>query len=213
MDIALLERALTAQESLSLDEEFSDFACVALLVRFSPQGTLLGFIRRAEHPLDPWSGQIALPGGRRDATDASDLDAVLREVREEIGLELPASPLVRLHDVQARRAGAKLPFFLRPFVFSLREEPSLRLDPNEVSAFHWISLEHLLDPDQHIEHVFERGDIRMKVPGVRFPSGDVLWGLTYVMLTDFLERLDANPEARAKFLEGLDFRHWRKYPR
>lgn len=211
MDVALLKNALGARESLSLDGEFTDFACVALLVRFAPEGTLLGFIRRSEHPLDPWSGQIALPGGRRDPGDASDVDAVLREVREEIGLELGA-PLVRLHDVQARRAGAKLPFFLRPFVFSLDREPSLALAPSEVSAFHWISLRHLLDPDHHIDHNFERGEIRLKVPGVRFPSGDVLWGLTYVMLTDFLERLDAHSPARAKFLEGLDFSRWRKYP-
>ena len=34
-------------------------------------------IRRAEHPLDPWSGHIALPGGRRDPGDPDRLATML----------------------------------------------------------------------------------------------------------------------------------------
>lgn len=208
----LLESALLAKESRSLSAEFKDFACVALLVLPGPAGPRLGFITRAEHPKDPWSGQIGLPGGRRDPGDASDLAAVLRELQEEIGLRLQVSEThVRLHDVQARRAGAMLPFFLRPFVFVMDQIPELTLDPAEVGAFHWVELAHLLNPEHQIDHGFERNGVLYKVPGVRLPSGEVLWGLTYVVLTDFLERIQEHEEARKELLpSGLGT--WRKYP-
>ena len=42
--------------------------------------------QRAAH-LNDHAGQIAFPGGKIDATDASPLDAALREAEEEIGLD------------------------------------------------------------------------------------------------------------------------------
>lgn len=205
MSSSALFNALSSTPSISLSQQFEDFACVALLLREKENGLSLGLIRRAEHPQDPWSGQIGLPGGRCDPGDNSDLHAVLREVREEIGLTLPLEILSqRLHDVQARRAGGLLPFFLRPFVFFLNEEPKLKLDPAEVSAFHWIPLSHFLHSEHHINH--------NKLPGVRLPSGDVLWGLTYVVLTDFFERLHSHEETRKLyFAEKNFFTLWKKY--
>ena len=46
------------------------------------------FIKRTSRKRDPWSGDIALPGGRRDPEDASDCQTAIREVREEVGLDL-----------------------------------------------------------------------------------------------------------------------------
>ncbi len=204
---------MRATDSRSLSEQFSDFACVALLVHHKAGESLLGFIRRAEHPKDPWSGQIGLPGGRRDPEDASDHAAILREVREEIGLGLDSSLThVRLHDVQARRAGELLPFFLRPFVFAVQDMPTLELDPKEVSAFFWVPLSHLLNPDHHMDYPFERNGLKFKLPAVKLPSGDILWGLTYLVLTDFLQRLDANLAARSEYLRDHDMKRWRRYP-
>ena len=45
------------------------------------------FIQRAERPGDPWSGQMAFPGGHREDSDIS-LQAAMRETHEEIGLGL-----------------------------------------------------------------------------------------------------------------------------
>ena len=42
------------------------------------------FIKRTLSPRDPWSGNIAMPGGRADADDGDDDEATaIREVREE----------------------------------------------------------------------------------------------------------------------------------
>ncbi len=50
-------------------------------------------IRRADRG-DPWSGQIAFPGGRIDATDADPLAAAYRELDEEVGISAAAVTLV-----------------------------------------------------------------------------------------------------------------------
>ena len=46
------------------------------------------FIKRTSRTRDPWSGDIALPGGRRDPEDIDDLATAIRETREEVGLDL-----------------------------------------------------------------------------------------------------------------------------
>ena len=50
-------------------------AAVAVVGRSGPSGDELLFIHRAEHPLDPWSGHMAFPGGMVDPGDADPLAA------------------------------------------------------------------------------------------------------------------------------------------
>src|SRR5438105_2270539 len=63
-------------------------AAVAAIVRERNAELELLFIRRAEHPQDPWSGHMAFPGGRVDHDDPDALAAAVRETREELGLDL-----------------------------------------------------------------------------------------------------------------------------
>src|ERR1035437_8323829 len=64
-------------------------AAVALILRETVDGEVeLLFIKRAARGDDPWSGQIALPGGRHQASDQSLEDTAVRETLEEVGLEL-----------------------------------------------------------------------------------------------------------------------------
>ena len=60
------------------------------------------FIKRASRKRDPWSGDIALPGGRRDPEDANDCEAAVREVREEVGLDLSESVAVAAGNLPQR---------------------------------------------------------------------------------------------------------------
>ena len=60
-------------------------AAVLIPVVDHPQPTVL-LTQRAAH-LNDHAGQISFPGGKIDATDASPLDAALREAEEEIGLD------------------------------------------------------------------------------------------------------------------------------
>src|SRR5258706_15931093 len=58
--------ALAARAPAQVTDPPSSRAAVALILRDGPQGIEVLFIRRAEHPQDPWSGQMAFPGGRAE---------------------------------------------------------------------------------------------------------------------------------------------------
>src|SRR2546421_732987 len=73
-------------------------AAVSLVLVEGPRGVDLLLIRRAERPDDPWSGQIALPGGRQDPDDVDLLATAARETREETGVELASAERLAVLD-------------------------------------------------------------------------------------------------------------------
>ncbi|MDP5071772.1 MAG: NUDIX domain-containing protein, partial [Congregibacter sp.] len=63
-------------------------AAVALVLQLRDGELGVLMIRRAEREGDPWSGQMAFPGGRMDKTDANGYAVAVRETHEEVGLLL-----------------------------------------------------------------------------------------------------------------------------
>jgi len=59
-----VRRALSAHEPLRVTEPVRSRAAVAVVLREAEVGLEVLFIHRAEHPDDPWSGHVGLPGGR-----------------------------------------------------------------------------------------------------------------------------------------------------
>ena len=86
--LATVRRALRDHRPQVADAPDARPAAVALVLLDGPQGIEILLIKRAERADDPWSGQIALPGGRYDVGDR-DLEATaVRETREETGVDL-----------------------------------------------------------------------------------------------------------------------------
>ena len=106
------------------------------------------FIKRAASPADPWSGNVAFPGGKRDPIDRDDFDTAVRETREEVGIDLNADWLYlgRLDDRPVFARGKRRDdFALCPFVFVQTGEstPRLTLQTSEVQAARWVRMSQL----------------------------------------------------------------------
>lgn len=140
------------------------------------------FIRRAEHPGDPWSGQIALPGGRRDAGDPDLLATATRETEEETGIRLTPDDLIGELDDLSPVSPHLPPLVVRPFVFAVRQEPAVRLSA-EVAEYFWVPREDLLAARAE-ETVLVRGGT-LVVPGYR-AGAHFIWGMTERIVTPFL---------------------------
>lgn len=161
-------------------------AAVAVILIPDPLAVLL--IRRSERDGDPWSGHVALPGGRAEPEDTDLVATAIRETAEEVGIPLdPASLLGALEDVAPRSRVPSI-FTVRPFVFGLDAQPKLQLS-GEVASAHWEPLETLMRAEA-------RGELALTVAGVtrRFPSyqtaAGTLWGMTERVLSETVRRLD-----------------------
>ncbi|HEU4700285.1 MAG TPA: NUDIX domain-containing protein, partial [Gemmatimonadales bacterium] len=83
---ARLAAGLAAHRPVTANDPTLRWAAVALVVTPAPDSMLL--IRRAERAGDPWSGHMALPGGRHSRGDADLAATAMRETAEEVGVRL-----------------------------------------------------------------------------------------------------------------------------
>jgi 8-oxo-dGTP pyrophosphatase MutT (NUDIX family) len=162
-------------------------AAVAVILRDGDGGVELLFIRRAEHPRDPWSGQMGLPGGRVDPGDASPLAAALRETREEIALDLGAlgRPLGRLSEVRTHLPLGSVPHSVVPFAFAVDGDPELRRN-EEVQEALWVPLSFLMDRGNRSAFTWVRKGLPLPMPCTTF-QGRVIWGLTLKIVDELIE--------------------------
>lgn len=162
-------------------------AAVALVLRPGEAGPEVLLIRRAERAGDPWSGHVALPGGREQAEDASPAHTAARETHEEVGIDVArAGRLLGAGEPVWPSSPSRAPRILvRPFVFWVHAD--VRATPNEeVDDAVWVPLRELRDPGAVTEHLLEiegLGEMRFPAFGAR---GYVVWGLTHRILTAFL---------------------------
>jgi 8-oxo-dGTP pyrophosphatase MutT (NUDIX family) len=184
-----VEAALATRPPARVREMVEARAAVALILREGPAGLEILFIRRAEHPQDPWSGQMAFPGGRAEPGEEDLQATAIRETAEEIGVDLRVSGecLGALDEVRAMARMRPVSLTILPFVFRLREpvEPVLS---SEVRSLHWIGLDDLLAAERRsvMEHVHQ--GTTLQFPCLRVEDL-VIWGLTYRMFVGFQERI------------------------
>jgi len=171
------------------DEEGVRRAAVALIFRLAADGLELLLIKRAEYPGDPWSGQVAFPGGREEAGDSSLVETAVRETREETGIDIDCDGMVLgvLDDLRPRTV--RLPaIVVRPFVAILDRDQHLELS-SEVALAFWVPFGALAQSDSWREDtVFARG-IQLNARVFRHQD-HVVWGMTERILTQLLMLLE-----------------------
>jgi len=181
----LLIDLLARQSPEPADPTGQKHAAVALIMKEGQQGPEVLFIRRAEHADDPWSGDVAFPGGRIEPDDQNACHAAEREVEEEIGLSLRTSQrLGQLKDIH----GTYLPVRVSCFVYWLEDTPELEHNYEVVDSF-WVPLQVLQNPHRNRPMRFTYRGHERSHPVIDL-SGyceKFLWGITYRLLLQLLE--------------------------
>ncbi len=167
-------------------------AAVAVLIRDRDGSLEMLLIKRAEYESDPWSGHVALPGGRMEAGDASLADTAARETFEEIGIDIRASGvLLGTLDEVHPRTPVLPPVVVRPFVVAV--DSAVQPHPSiEVAEVFWVPLERL-----RAAGAWQETDIRIQGIARTAMSyrhdGHVVWGLTERVLQSLLQLLENSP--------------------
>ncbi|MEO8876461.1 MAG: CoA pyrophosphatase [Polyangiaceae bacterium] len=159
-------------------------AAVATIVRAGADGPEVLFIERAVRDGDPWSGDVAFPGGKLDNIDVSLRATAMRETLEELGLALPESAFVaRLDDVFGRTNGYRV----AQFVFVVQGDVQL-VSNAEVASFFWTPLATLTRPELVETITIQRMNFTFEVPCIRL-GAHVLWGMTFRMTNALAEAM------------------------
>jgi 8-oxo-dGTP pyrophosphatase MutT (NUDIX family) len=164
-------------------------AAVAAVARKGKLGAELLFIERSTKKDDPWSGQMAFPGGRASDNDHDSLATAVRETNEELGIDLVDSLLLgRLSDVEGGPRGTRQRLTVTPYVFWISGQRPMS-DPNhEVAGVIWVPVSELLEPNRYVEYFYPPlGPDSW--PGITVEGERVIWGLTLRMLIDLFRRL------------------------
>lgn len=140
-------------------------------------------LTRRRSDLRRHAGEISFPGGRQDPEDADLTGTALREAQEEIGLAPESVSLLgELPPVSTFVTN----YLIHPFVGVIPPAQRWRLSPREVDAVLELPLRALRE---------SRTRARLERRGMSFETdayeldGQVIWGATFRILADLLERL------------------------
>lgn len=161
-------------------------AAVALVLRPGEHDIEALFIKRADHPNDPWSGHVGLPGGRAESHDAGLVRTAIRETEEEIGLSLMEERdlLGPLDETRATARTKSIDMKIAPFVFAAEGAPDVLTLSDEVADTFWIPLTELFDSSRASSVTLEHGGQILRFPAIAV-RGLTIWGLTLRMLRNF----------------------------
>ncbi len=160
-------------------------AAVLLLLRPTDPLELL-LIERAEQEGDPWSGHMALPGGRRDPDDTDLLATAIRETEEETGIVVPpAAVLGRLDELGPAATRRRFNLIIAPFVAVVPVETGTNPAPAEVETTLWVPLTHLASADAVDEVLIQLEGQEIRLPALNYDDY-IIWGLTHRILTGFM---------------------------
>lgn len=157
-------------------------AAVALVILSDESGAACFVLTRRAARMRAHKGQWALPGGRIDAGESPE-DAARRELREEVGLDLPESSVLGRLDDYPTRSG----YCITPVVVWGGAEARLEANPDEVAAIFRVRLAELERDDiPHLRSIPESDRPVLTVPllgaHIHAPTAAILYQLREVAM-------------------------------
>jgi 8-oxo-dGTP pyrophosphatase MutT (NUDIX family) len=183
--IVTLRRAIARHGATPgpVDPSLSEAAVLLALRTTDPLELLL--IERAEKEGDPWSGHMALPGGRREARDAALLDTALRETHEETGIAVAPSAVLGPLDEVRPSYRRRFSIVIAPFVAVVPPGTRAVPAPAEVETALWVPLPHLASDAAVDEILIELDEGSTAFPALSYQDY-LIWGLTHRIITGFM---------------------------
>jgi 8-oxo-dGTP pyrophosphatase MutT (NUDIX family) len=137
-------------------------------------------VKRAEVDDDPWSGDMAFPGGKKNEEDKTLVDTVVREVLEETSIELSREQIIGF--MEPVYSSVRTDLAVQPIVYRFDEYPEVQLN-YELTKFLWVPLSQI-----------KKSKIQAVIKGLEGPvykvQGEIVWGLTFRMLEKMFALLD-----------------------
>lgn len=166
----------------------SDHNLASVMILLYPNEKSLTFpliIRTNQHPNDKHGGQIAFPGGKREAFDPSNWHCAMRECREELGI--PAVGLEKVGQLTPNYIPISN-YLVHPFVAYLDQRPAFNRQEEEVAGIIEVDLHMLLDRKSKTrgEIILANGRVLKDIPYFNI-NGNKVWGATAMMLNEFIE--------------------------
>ena len=190
MNVAVVRERLEGYQPAVVEGTAYARAAVAIVLRDGNQGAEFVVIHRAHRRGDPWSGHMALPGGRQDASDHDLSVTAVRETCEEVGVDLAlhGERLGTLDELQAIGRGRLLDLIITPFVYALTAPVTLTPNHQEVQSALWVPLASLRRADSHGTHQLQQFGNQVEYPAFVY-RGYTIWGLTHRILSSLIETL------------------------
>lgn len=153
---------------------------IAVIDRDEPMVLLT---QRTAH-LKQHAGQIAFPGGKIDATDATPLAAALREADEEVGLAASAVEPLGYLDVYMTTLGYRIV----PVVARVRPGFTLTLNPDEVEDAFEVPLSFVMEVSNHQTHSREWQGMMRSYYAIPFGER-YIWGVTAGIIRNLQQKV------------------------
>jgi 8-oxo-dGTP pyrophosphatase MutT (NUDIX family) len=152
------------------------WASVALIVDAETDELLL--IKRAENANDPWSGNVAAPGGVYEERDGDLFETAVRETKEEIGVDLGFNEFVGI--LTPSHPSNTSIIRVLPHVFEVKGKVPTQINRAEVEYVFWLPLR--MTP--LMVRPYSYGSLYKS--WAIYYQNNVIWGMTYRIIKELL---------------------------
>lgn len=157
------------------------FAAVNILLYLKDNEWYFPLMVRSQNEHDRHSGQISLPGGKREDKDTSFAQTAIRETHEEMGIDEHYIRIIReISPIYIPPSN----FYVHTFVSFTKKNPAFSLQEAEAIELIEFPVSSLLDLTDTPELMALPSSRGVEVPVINF-NNYIIWGATSMILSEF----------------------------
>ncbi len=161
------------------------FAAVNILLYFKNNEWFFPLMVRSKNEHDKHSGQISLPGGKREEQDENFAKTAIRETNEEIGIDKAYIKIIReISPVYIPPSN----FYVHSFISYTKKNPIFCLQESEAVELIEFPISDILRLSETPEMRVLPSSRGIQVPVIEY-NDHLIWGATSMILSEFSQLL------------------------